>query len=97
MKLCTVGPCALLLISFLLGACGPIQVTVNPFPPIATVVGSMPPPIGDTPAAENPPAAAVPGIGADAITFLAYGLLAIAGVAFLVALFAILRRPDRPE
>ena len=43
-----------------------------------------------TPVPGNPPAPS----SNDAITMLAYGLLALAGVAFLVALFAILRKPD---
>ena len=87
------------LMTALLSACAPIQDTNLPLPEIATsVVGSIPPPDGSTPsgggeatpAPDNQPATG----SNEATTMLAYGLLALAGLVFLVALFAILRKPD---
>ncbi len=83
---------ALLLASLLLGACAPtITVPINP-PEINITI--VPGGGSSSSAAPAPAPEGGNGNGPSNITLLIYAVLVLAGIAFLMALFAMMRRPD---
>jgi hypothetical protein len=92
--------CVLFLTGLLLNACGPVTVNIPPITPppigVTIVLG------GDTPTGGPTAGAATPAPGgsgdntpSNAVMLLFYGVLVLAGVILLVALFSFLRRPDQ--
>ena len=100
----------MILVGVLLVACAPPTIninvpTINP-PQYGITLGpgtpsdgssNTPTGGGSTPSTgAGTPAPQAPGnSGTDPVTMLFYGILALAGVALLIALLALMRRPDR--
>jgi len=88
-------------------ACGPISISADvpeiPLPQVQVTVGggsSDGGTVSNTPQPANPnnqPDANGSTVDPNAIAILGYILLALAGAILLIALFSILRRPDRPN
>ena len=96
MNLKSALPCILAIAGLLLGACAPtITVPINPPEIGLTIV------VGGSSSSEStqPPAPAPTSQGEGGsptvTTLLIYGVLVLAGIALLMALFGLLGRPDR--